>query len=107
MITANQVESKPKPGVPIESLPADTDLGKALADGVIDAFIHPHPPHSVTRGKVRARRLFANARDEDLRYYRKRSYFPIMHVVALRPSLVSTQPQIARLVMDLFEQAKR
>lgn len=107
VINAEKVTFKARAGVSIEVLPAGTDLGEALARGQIDAFIHPHPPHSVTTGSVRARRLFSHAREEEIRYFHKYGYFPIMHVVALRPSLISSHPHVPRLVMDLFAQANQ
>jgi 4,5-dihydroxyphthalate decarboxylase len=103
---AEKVAFEIKPGVKLVNLGAGADLGRALADGTIDAFIHPHPPHSIRDGTVRVRGLFANACEEERRYKQRNGYFPIMHVIALRRSLVASHPEIPSIVMDLFAQAK-
>jgi 4,5-dihydroxyphthalate decarboxylase len=103
---AEKVAFDTKPGVKIVNLGAGADLGRALAEGAIDAFIHPHPPHSIHDGTVRVRRLFSNAAEEERRYWARNGYFPIMHVIALRPSLVAAHPEVPTLFMDLFAQAK-
>ncbi len=102
-----KIAFKPKPGVTIETLPQGADLGEALEAGTVDAFVHPHPPHSVTSGRVRVRRLWPDVRGEELRYYKKNGYVPIMHVIALRSPFVQKNPQIARTLMNLFEQANK
>ena len=103
---AEKVAFDVKPGVKIVNLGAGADLGRALAEGAIDAFIHPHPPHSINDGTVHARRLFADAAEEERRYIQRNGYFPIMHVMALRPSLVRAHPEVPSIAMDLFAQAK-
>lgn len=107
VVNAEKLPFDVKKGVVIENLGHGTDLGEAMAKGEIDAFVHPHPPASVINGRVPARRLFPNAQQEELQYFRKNGYFPIMHVIVLRGSLVDENPEVPRLVMDLFDQAKR
>lgn len=107
VVNAEKVAFEAKTSVVIENLGTGADLGHAMADGRIDAFIHPHPPASVTGGQMRVRRLFADAHGEELRYYRKSGYFPIMHVMAMQSSLVDARPDMPLTVMDLFQQAKR
>jgi 4,5-dihydroxyphthalate decarboxylase len=103
---AEKVAFEAKAGVRIENLGAGADPGRALSEGKIDAFIHPHPPHSIADGTGRVRRLFDDAAGEERRYWQRNGYFPIMHVIALRPSLVAAHPEIVTIVMDLFDKAK-
>lgn len=104
--TGEKVKFTPKPGVQITTLPADSDLGAELAKGTIDAFFLPHPPHSVMSGHVPARRLFKDTRAEELRYFRKTGYFPIMHVLAFREELNERHPWLADALMACYAQAK-
>ncbi len=97
----------PKPGVRIETLPARTDLGLCLKEGKVDAVVAPHPPHSILSGAVRVRRLFADSQAEELRYFRKYGYFPIMHILAIRKDLVAREPWLVQAVMGLFADAHR
>jgi 4,5-dihydroxyphthalate decarboxylase len=77
-----------------------------LENREIDAFFLPHPPHSVVSGETPARRLFADCKAEELDYFEKVGDFPIMHVVAIRQSLLDSDPSLAHGVFDMFNQAK-
>ena len=67
-----------------------------LRDGKVDAVIQPHPPHSMTSGEVPLRRLFADPDAEELRYFKKYGYFPIMHILAIRKELAERDPSLPR-----------
>jgi 4,5-dihydroxyphthalate decarboxylase len=57
-------------------------------------------------GKAKARRLFKDTRAEELRYFRKTGYFPIMHVLAIRQELAEREPWLPAAVMAMYAQAK-
>lgn len=105
--TAEKVDFKTKDGVVIESIGDRAELGTMLEKGEIDAFFLPHPPPSVLSGERRARRLFADTRQEELRYYHKYGYYPIMHVIAVRPDLLASEPWLAKAIIDMFAEAKK
>jgi 4,5-dihydroxyphthalate decarboxylase len=67
----------------------------------------PHPPHSVMAGKVATRRLFPDTRAEELRYFRKVGYYPIMHVLALREELAQREPWLGKALMDTYADSIR
>lgn len=71
VVAKEKVPFEAKPGVTIQSLPAECDLGLLLENGEIDALITPHPPRSIVSGQVKARRLFPDSEAEELRYFRK------------------------------------
>lgn len=104
--TGEKVRFTPKPGVKISRLAEDADLGALLETREIDAFFIPHPPHSVMSGARKARRLFKDTRAEELRYFRKTGYFPIMHVLAIRQDLVDREPWLPTALMAMYAQAK-
>jgi 4,5-dihydroxyphthalate decarboxylase len=104
--TDEKVPFQPKPGVRIDKLAKGTDLGVLLANGEIDAFFLPHPPHSVMSGKLKARRLFADTQQEELRYFHKNGWFPIMHVLAIQEDLVKREPWVANALMETYASAK-
>lgn len=106
LTTDEKVKFTVKPGVKLDFIGNRADLGHMLENGEIDAFFLPHPPHSVVSGETPARRLFADCKAEELAYYEKNGDFPIMHVVAIRQSLLDKEPWVAKAVMDMFNQAK-
>ena len=96
----------PGSGVKIEKLPAGTDVGHLLRDGKADAVIQPHPPDSITHGEVPVRRLFEDTDAEELRYFKKYGYWPIMHIMAIRNEVVTRDPGLPRAVMEMYAQAR-
>ena len=102
---AEKVKFDHKPGVTIDYAPKGADLGVLLENHEIDAIFMPHPPHSVMKGKVKTRRLFRDTQAEEKRYFDKLGYWPIMHIVAMAPSLVEEHPDLPAALMDMFAQA--
>jgi len=97
---------QPMEGVNIRPAPPGKKIGPMLAAGEIDALFMPHPPKEVLGGSDKFRRLFPDAKAEELKYFRKNGFFPIMHVVALKDEVLNAHPSLAPAVMDLFARAK-
>ena len=93
-------------GVSMQLLPAGKTMGGMLEHGEIDALMVPHPPSEALRGGGNIRRLFADARGEEVKYFRKNGYYPIMHVIALRNDVLGAHPSIAASLLAAFERAK-
>jgi 4,5-dihydroxyphthalate decarboxylase len=66
----------------------------------------PHPPKEALRGGGNIRRLFADAKLEESKYFRKNGYYPIMHVVAFKDAVLAKNPDLGTSVMRAFERAK-
>ncbi len=93
-------------GVSLRYLEKDRRIGAMLERGDIDALMMPHPPDEVVQGSEKIRRLFRDPRAEELRYFRKNGFYPIMHVVAFRNEVLERYPFAVRSVTDAFEKAK-
>ncbi len=52
----------------------------------------PHPPKEALRGDGKIRRLFADPKAEEAKYFHKTVIFPIMHVVASKIELLNRIP---------------
>ncbi|HXV81596.1 MAG TPA: ABC transporter substrate-binding protein [Candidatus Binatia bacterium] len=100
------VPFKPEAGLKLELIPKDKKVGDMLESGEIAAMMTPHPPKPVLRGSKKIRRLFTDPKAEDLRYFRKNGFFPIMHVVAFKNEILERYPDAARSLFAAFEQAK-
>ena len=53
------------------------------------------------------KRLFEDYRDVEAEYFRKTRIFPIMHVLAVKKSVLEQNPGVAPALFELFSQAKR
>jgi 4,5-dihydroxyphthalate decarboxylase len=100
------VPFKRQEGVHIELIAAGKKIGAMLEQGEIDALMVPHPPHEALRGSPKIRRLFADPKQEEVKYFQKNGYYPIMHVVAFKDEVLAKSPGVARSVAAAFDRAK-
>jgi 4,5-dihydroxyphthalate decarboxylase len=96
----------PPPGVRIERAPRGQNIETMLVAGEIQAYMVPRMPRPFVQGAPQVARLFQDARAEELAYYRKNGFYPIMHVLAVRPEVLEAHPEVAMRLFDAFEQAK-
>ena len=97
---------KPQEGVRVELAPAGKKMGTMLEQGEIAALMVPHPPKEALRGSKKIRRLFADPKQEEVRYFRKNGFYPIMHVLAFKDDVLAKNPGLAPSVMAAFDKAK-
>ena len=90
----------------VQSLGPDATLDAALLAGEIDAIFSPTPPRSFTAGNPNVVRLFPDSQAEERAYYTKTGFFPIMHVIGVRKTLVAEHPELAPNVYAAFTTAK-
>ncbi|HUF43049.1 MAG TPA: ABC transporter substrate-binding protein [Verrucomicrobiae bacterium] len=100
------VPLKPLEGVKMQLLKPGEKIGAMLEKGEIHALMVPHPPKEALRGNGNIRRLFADPKAEETRYFQKNGYYPIMHVVAFKDALLAKDPWLATSVMAVFAKAK-
>lgn len=100
------VPLKPMEGVKMQLLKPGQKIGPMLERGEIDAVMMPHPPKEALRADGNIRRLFADSKAEETKYYRKNGFYPIMHVVAFKNDVLASHPALANSVMTAFDQAK-
>ncbi len=100
------IDFKPQEGVRITLIPKGKKMGAMLEGGEIAALFVPRPAQEVVRGSSKIRRLFPDAKQEEISYFRKNGFYPIMHVVAFKDEGLKKNPWIAQSVMDAFERAK-
>ena len=77
-----------------------------LAEGEIDALLHPDLIKPFVDGDPRVGRLFPDHKHEEIAYFRKTGIFPIMHVMGLRAELVEKYPWVPINLYNAFEAAK-
>jgi 4,5-dihydroxyphthalate decarboxylase len=100
------VPLKPIEGVKMELLKPGQKIGAMLERGEIDALMVPHPPQEALQGGDRIRRLFADPKAEETKYFRKNGYYPIMHVVAFKDEVLAKNPWLASSITKAFDKAK-
>jgi 4,5-dihydroxyphthalate decarboxylase len=95
----------PKDGVAIKKVPEGKNIGRMLQTGELQAIFRPHPPHQVLEGAKDICRLFRDPKAEEIRYFERHGFYPIMHVVAFRDSVLQENPEAPLQLMDMFQRA--
>lgn len=71
-----------------------------LIGGRLDALLAPKPPNALLAGDPRIVRLVPDFWAAEADYHRHTGFFPIMHVVAVRRTLLDRSPELARNLYD-------
>jgi 4,5-dihydroxyphthalate decarboxylase len=100
------VPFEPHDGLVIEPAPPGKQVEWMLAEGEIDAVLHPDLIDPILQGDARVRRLFDDYQAEEQAYFERTGIFPIMHVTAIRRELVDAHPWLPTNLMRAFEASK-
>lgn len=77
-------------------------LQDLLQAGEIDGLLAPKPPQAFLDGDDRFQRLFPDFEAAEQAYHAKTGFFPIMHLIGVRKTLVAQNPELPRLLYDGF-----
>jgi len=100
------IEFTPPPDLKLTRLAHTQSVEAMLAEGEIDALMHPDLIKPLINKDPRVARLFPNYKEEEIAYYRKTGIFPIMHFVAIRQDVVDKHPWIPMNMFEAFNEAK-
>lgn len=103
---------RPPPGVVVNQIPKETNIGEMLMAGELDATLLYLPIKSFTdrsREDLSARAdigpLFRDPRAEGIRYFRKTGIFPINHGMVVRREIAERHPWVIINVYNAFRDA--
>jgi len=91
---------------PLSKGPEGVDESELLLSGQCDALITAITPTAFLEGNPKIKRLFPNVKETEIEYFEKTGMFPIMHVVAIRTSILKENPWIAEAVFNMYAEAK-
>lgn len=100
------IDFKPPEGLRLTRVPDDKSIETMLAEGELDAVLHPDIIDPIVNKDPRVGRLFEDPKTEEIAYYKRTGIFPIMHVVGIKQEIVERHPWIARSLYKAFDQAK-
>ena len=103
---AEAVEFTPPPGLRIQRIPDEKSIETMLAEGEIDALIHPDLIAPLVNKDPRVGRLFPNYKQEEVEFYKRTEIFPIMHVMGIKKEIVEQHPWVPINLFHAFEKAK-
>jgi 4,5-dihydroxyphthalate decarboxylase len=94
-------------GLTVAHGPAGMDESDLLESGEADALLHAVEPRAYVEGDPRVARLCEDYRSVERFYFESTGIFPIMHVVAMRTSLLREHAWLGRAIFDGYSSAKR
>ncbi len=94
-------------GVTISMAEPGKTLARMLEEGEIDALISPRVPSTWQGGRGRVKRLFSDPWSAEREYFSRTKIFPIMHLFAIRASIVEANPWVAQSLAKAFIAAKQ
>jgi 4,5-dihydroxyphthalate decarboxylase len=93
--------------VSVGLMPKGKDMGLMLCEGELDAVMSPQPSKAMLQRPSDYRRLFPDVRAEEMRYFRKHGFYPIMHLMVAKREVLERRPTLASELMTMFEDAKQ
>jgi len=94
------------PGMVVEPIAEGETLQQLLLAGDIDGLLAPKPPAAFLDGNPGIRRLVPDYEQVERDYHRRTGFFPIMHLIGVRKSLVAENPWLPRVLLDAFTAAR-
>jgi 4,5-dihydroxyphthalate decarboxylase len=101
-----KVELSLPSGLTLTRVP-DKSLSEMLASHEIDCAILARPPTCFLEGNPDVVRLFPDVLRMEEEYYTRTKVWPIMHIIAMKKSLVDEHPWAARNLYNAFLESKR
>ena len=93
-------------GVRITQVPKGKTIVGMLADGQLDAVLHPDLIKPLREKDPRVGRLFPDYKADEAAWFKKTGIFPIMHVLGLRQEIVEKYPWVPVNMYMAFNEAK-
>ncbi len=100
------IEFTPPPDLKLTRLPHEKSVEKMLAEGELDALLHPDLIKPLVDKDPRVARLFPNYRAEEIAYFQKTGIFPIMHVLGIKQEIIDKHPWVPINMYRAFDEAK-
>lgn len=93
-------------GMVVEPIRDGETLQQLLLAGEIDALLAPNPPKAFLAGQPEIVRIIPDFGKAEREYHANTGFFPIMHLIAVRRSLVEANPELAGALMAGFTEAR-
>lgn len=100
------IDFTPPPDLKLQRLPNDKGVEDMLAEGELDAVLHPDLIKPLIDKDPRVGRLFPNFKEEEIAFYKKTQIFPIMHVIGIRREIVEQYPWVPINLYHAFNESK-
>lgn len=103
---AESIDFTPPEGLKLQRVRDDQSVETMLAEGELDALIHPDLIQPLIDKDPRVGRLFPNYKEEEMAFYKRTQIFPIMHTMGIKREIVEKYPWVPINLFHAFNKAK-
>ena len=100
------IEFTPPPDLKLTRLAHDESVEAMLAEGSLDALLHPDLIKPLLDKDPRVARLFPDVKAAEIAFFRKTGIFPIMHVMGIRQEIIDRYPWVPLNLYHAFNESK-
>lgn len=97
----------PPPGLSLKRTPPGKRVETMLAEGELDAVMHPDIISPILDRDPCVKRLFDDHQALEVDYFHRTGIFPIMHVTAIKQEIVDRYPWVPMNLLVALERAKQ
>jgi 4,5-dihydroxyphthalate decarboxylase len=83
------------------------NVDQMLLDGELEAALYPETLPSIRAGNPKVALLFPEPKKAEIEYYKNGGFFPIMHTVVVKNTILEKHPWAAISLVQAFEKAKQ
>jgi len=105
-VRRERLELELPPGMVVEPITEGETLQELLLAGQIDGLLAPKPPSAFLQGNPEICRLVPDYEQVEGEYHRRTGFFPIMHLIAVRKSLVAEHRWLPLALFEAFRAAR-
>lgn len=93
-------------GMVVHPIKDGETLQDLLLAGELDGLLAPNPPRAFLEGNPSIQRIIPDFGTAERAYHARTGFFPIMHLIAVRKSLVQEHPWIVEALLEAFQTAR-
>jgi 4,5-dihydroxyphthalate decarboxylase len=90
----------------VKRVPHGKNVDQMLLGGELEASLYPETLPSIRSGNPKVALLFPDPKKAEIDYYKNGGFFPIMHTVVVKNSVLAKHPWVAISLVRAFQQAK-
>jgi 4,5-dihydroxyphthalate decarboxylase len=90
----------------VKRVPHGKNVDQMLLGGELEASLYPETLPSIRSGNPKVALLFPDPKKAEIEYYKNGGFFPIMHTVVVKNSVLAKHPWGAISLVRAFQQAK-
>lgn len=100
------IPCEPASWMRVHVVPHGKNVDQMLLDGELEGALYPETLPSIRSGNPKVALLFPDPKKAEIDYFKNGGFFPIMHTVVIKNSILEKHPWAAISLVQAFQRAK-